>query len=408
MKAKTSPDIPAAAKNTTPRRYFIFLLCYLAALGAFPSLVNDLYLPTLPQMRIDFHASRSAVQLGLSFVMLGLGFGELFWGPLSDKIGRKPVLFMSLALFVAASAISVFSYTITFFIICRLFQGLGASGAIMLSRTIPADECQGLELAKIMAMIGAINGIAPVSGPLLGGFLAGSIGWRGIFVILAVLGAIIMLTGLHLKESLPEDKRKKGSLLDLARNFLPLLHNRPFMTHVMLKSAALGVLFSYISAGPFIVQEHYGFTPLQFGLIFGGNALAVVIGSLLCIRFHTMKGAAVTGATGMVLFTILEAVAIYFVDSIWVFEGLVIPMLFFSGLVFASSNTLAMTEGHVSAGSASAILGLGGYIFGCVVSPLVGIGNILLSTSISLVVCALIALYFAVKSYELPALTIQP
>lgn len=394
----------------TSHKYFIFLLCYLAALGAFPSLVNDLYLPTLPQMDREFHCSPSVVQLGLSFVMigLGLGLGELFWGPVSDKSGRKPVLYMSLVLFIIASLISVFSPTITFFIVCRLFQGLGASGAVMLAKTIPADECQGMQLAKIMATIGAINGIAPVSGPLLGGFMARAIGWRGIFLVLTAIGAIILLLGLKLRESLPKDKRRQGSLLRLAREYVPLFHNRKFMIHVMLKSAALGVLFCYISSGPFIIQDHYGFTEMQFGLIYGLNALAVVLGAVISVKFPTMKRAAVTGAAGMVAFALLEAAAIAFFDNIWIFECLILPMLFFAGIIFSSANTLAMTEGHVEAGSASAILGLGGYVFGFIVSPLVGLGNILTPTSLGFVICALICLYYAWLSYKLPPLKIQP
>lgn len=396
------------AENTQQYSHGLYFLCYLAALGAFGSFVNDLYLPTLPQMCRDFHASRSLVQSGLSFVMLGLGFGELFWGPLSDKYGRKPVLYMSLAVFAIASAASVFSPTIYFFLGCRLVQGLGASGAILLSRTIPTDICQGLQLAKIMALVGAINGIAPVAGPLIGGFLAKDLGWRGIFAILTGIGLIMLCCGIHLHETLPPDRRKKGSFLDLLHEYWPLFRNKPFMIHVMLKGAALGVLFSYISAGPFIIQEHYGFTPMQFGLIFGGNALAIVIGSVVCVRFKTMKKAAVFGATGMVLFCLGEAVCIYFIDSIWVFESLILPMLFFSGLVFTSANTLAMTEGHVDAGSASALLGLGGYLFGCIVSPLAGLGNILVSSAACLSVCALICLWFARQAYKLPAMKVQP
>lgn len=396
------------SQSASFRKHHVFILCYLAALGAFGSFVNDLYLPTLPQMCRDFHSSRPVVQLGLSFVMIGLGFGELFWGPMSDKNGRKPVLYRSLGLFFIASLASVFSPTITFFLGCRLFQGLGAAGAILLSRAIPADAFQGRELAKIMAVVGAINGIAPVSGPLAGGFLASAIGWRGIFMVLTILGAVMLLLGRCLPESLPPDRRKKGSFWQIAREFAPLLRNRPFMTHVILKGASLGALFSYISAGPFIVEEHYGFSPWQFGIIFGCNALAVVAGSMVCLKFKTMKAAAVCGSAGMALFAVSEGIAIYFIDNFWLFEGLIVPMLFFSGIVFAASNTLAMNEGDCEAGSASAILGLSGYVFGFVVSPLVGLGDVLLSSSLALIACALITFYFGWISWKLPAMRVQP
>ena len=110
----------------------------------------------------------------------------------------------------------------------------------------------------------------------------------------------------------------------------------------------------------------------------------------------------------MVFFCLLEALSICFTDSIWIFEGLIVPMLFFSGLVFTSANTLAMTEGHVDAGSASALLGLGGYLFGCVVSPLAGVGDILVSSAICLSICALMSLWYAWQSWKLPAMQIQP
>lgn len=392
---------PAAAHS-------IFMLCYIAALGAFGSLVNDLYLPTLPQMRADFHTSRSVIQLGLSFGMAGLGLGELFWGPLSDKTGRKPVLYLSLTLFVAAAAISVFSPGIAFFLACRLAQGLGGAGAVLLARAIPTDDNRGKTLARVMAIVGAINGIAPVAGPLFGGFLATSIGWRGVFCALAGLGLLMILLGLAIPETLPPTQREKGSLGKAMAEYAPLCRNRPFMIHILLKGAALGALFSYISAGPFIIEEHYGFTPWEFGLIFGGNALAIVLGSMLSIRFRTMKRAAALGAAGMTFFAIAEGVAISLVDSFTVFESLILPMLFCSGMVFSSANTLAMSEGAQYAGSASALLGLSGYVFGCIVSPLVGLGNILLSTSIALSACALLSLLFGILSCRLPAMKIQP
>lgn len=396
-----------SGKQPAPAHY-IYLLCYLAALGAFGSLVNDLYLPSLPQMRAEFHASRSVIQLGLSFGMMGLGLGELYWGPLSDKIGRKPVLYLSLGLFLIAAAVSVFSPTIGFFLVCRLFQGLGGSGAILLSRTIPTDRFHGRELAKIMALVGAINGIAPVGGPLLGGIMADTIGWRGVFCVLAAIGAAMLLLGLRVPETLPASERHKGSLWSLMHEYVTLAHNRRFMVHILLKGSALGTLFCYVSAGPFIVEEHFGFSAFQFGLIFGGNAFVIGIGSIVCLKFKTMKRAAAVGTAGMTLFALADSIALCYVDSFLAFELFVIPMLFCSGIVYASSNTLSMNEGRTMAGSASALLGLSGYVFGCIVSPLVGLGNILVSTSIGLCICALISLYFGWQSWKMPAMKIQP
>lgn len=385
-----------------------YLIVFLACLGSFGSMVNDLYLPTLPQMRNDFHTSASVVQLGLSFGMLGLGLGELYWGPLSDKIGRKPVFYMSIGLLMLSAVVCVFSPDMAFFLVCRFFQGVGGSGAIMLARSIPADKYTGHQLAAIMAFTGSINGVAPVGGPLFGGFMADAIGWRGIFLVLALAGLGIILLGLRVPESLPKDRRHKGSFLSSLSEYKPLLRNRRFMGYVLLKGAALGALFAYISAGPFIYEDRYGFSASAFGLIFGGNSAAIMIGSFISIKFPAMKRASFLGSAGMAIFAIASGIVISFIDNFWVFEALIVPLLFCSGMVFASSNTLAMEEGHNAAGSASAIVGLSGYAFGCVVSPLVGLGDILLSTSLVMSICGLIAFYFGWKAHKLPAMKVQP
>lgn len=385
-----------------------YLIVFLAVLGSFGSMVNDLYLPALPQMVRDFHTSRSTVQLGLSFGMIGLGLGELYWGPLSDKIGRKPVFYLSIGLLFFSAIVCIFSPDMIFFLICRLFQGIGGSGAIMLARTIPADKYTGKDLAAIMAFTGSINGVAPVGGPLIGGFMADALGWRGIFCVLAGFGVAIILLGWRIPESLPVGRRKKGSFISILREYLPLLRNKRFMGYVWLKGAALGALFAYISAGPFIYEERYGFSAAAFGLIFGANSAAIMIGSFASIKFGAMKRAAFIGSAGMPLFAIAAGIVMPLVDNFWMFEALIVPMLFCSGLIFASSNTLAMEEGRSAAGAASAIVGLSGYAFGCVVSPLVGLGNILISTSIVMSICGLIALYYGWRAHKLPEMKIQP
>lgn len=155
---------------------YIEFLVFIAILGAFSSLVNDMYLPTMPAMMREFHTTPSVTQLGLSMVMLGLGLGSVIWGSLSDRYGRKPILLISLGLFGVSTAVAIFSPSIYFFIICRLFQGIGGGGAMVLSYSIPADDYSGRNLAKVMAVVGAMNGVAPALSPTIGGFMADSVG----------------------------------------------------------------------------------------------------------------------------------------------------------------------------------------------------------------------------------------
>lgn len=251
---------PSSTISPTPQAspsggYYAFLILYLVLLSAFGSFVNDMYLPTLPDMVRSFHTTTSTVQLGLTFGMIGLGFGELILGPLSDRYGRKPILICALIIFCIGAACSVWSKTIHEFIWWRLVQGLGASGGYFLARTIPADLYQGRALAKVMALVGAINGFAPASAPVIGGLVAKSIGWQGIFWILFGFSALLLLLSFAYKESLPAARRVKGHFGIAFKNYIVLMHNRHFITHVMLKGAALGVLFAYISSAPFIIQD---------------------------------------------------------------------------------------------------------------------------------------------------------
>ena len=161
------------------------------------------------------------------------------------------------------------------------------------------------------------------------------------------------------------------------------------MIHVCLKGASLGLLFAYISAAPFILQDHYGFSQTGFGLIIGFNALFVMGGAMVALKFKPLKKAARVGALALAVFVVAEAVALYTVHSFWLFEGFMIPALFALGMIFTASNTLAMNEGRAQAGEASAVLGVVGYIVGAIVSPLVGIGDVLHSTAITFVVVTL-------------------
>ena len=386
-------------------RGFIGFVVFIAALGAFSSLVNDMYLPTMPAMMREFHTSMSMTQLGLTFTMIGMGIGSVLLGTISDRYGRKAVLLASMVIFVVSTAAALFSRNITYFLICRFVQGFGAGGPMVLSTSIPADDYQGRQLAKVMAVVGAINGIAPAAGPLVGGFLADSVGWRGIFVVLLTIGLVVTYCVTRMHESLPASRRVKTSSFSAYwSRYRSLLLNGRFMIYVMIKSIGVALLYAYISSAPFIIQDHYGFTPLQFGLIFGGNALAIAAGSALAMKFRVMKQGIVAGCVGIFVLAVAEAWVMHHADRFVLYEVAAVLMLLFSGMIFSSANTLAMEVGRNEAGTASAILSIVKYVLAGLVAPIVGLGNMMHTAAWVFVGCAVTALALAIMAMRLAPL----
>ena len=175
-----------------------FLLTLLGMLTAFGPFVTDMYLPSLPSMGEYFKTTPSLVQLGLTASMIGLTAGQIFFGPLSDKYGRRSPLLAAMYLFIISTIGCIFAPTIEIFAILRLLQGIVGAGGIVISRSVATDMFTGKELAKTLAIIGAINGVAPV----IGGGLTEGIDWKGIFWVLLALG-IILLLGCRLIRQIP-------------------------------------------------------------------------------------------------------------------------------------------------------------------------------------------------------------
>lgn len=405
MASETDLKPASADVSPAPRSYALFVT-FIAIIGAFSSLVNDMYLPTIPSMMREFHTTPSMTQMGISMAMIGMGIGSVLWGSASDRYGRKPILIVSLAIFVASTVLSLFSMNITFFNACRLFQGLGAGGAMVLSTSIPADVYLGRQLAKLMAIIGMVNGVAPALGPVVGGLMADWMGWRGIFVILLAIGVIMTFWTTRYKETLPPQRRLQAhSFSDYLKAYRTLFTNGRFMIYVTIKAVAIGLLYAYISSAPFMLQTHYGFSALTFGLIFGGNAIAMSVGSTLALRFKVMKQGLVVGCVGMFVFAVAEAFVMWNEASFLWYEIFAVPMLLFSGMIFSSANTLSMEVGHSEAGTASAILSVVKYAFAAVVSPLVGLGNMFHSTAIAYVAVSTVSLLLAWFAYRLTPLS---
>lgn len=215
----------------------LFILIFLGMLSAFGPFVMDMYLPTLPAMSDYFHTTSSMVQLGLTSSMVGLAIGQLIFGPLSDKYGRQRPLIIALFLFLFSTVGCIFSQNIMQFVVLRFVQGVAGAGGVVLSRSIATDKYSARELATMLAIIGAINGIATVAAPIAGGVLAEGAGWHGIFWFLFLLGGVLLCCSFRMQESLPAHRRPEVNWKGICRNFGTVLSNRRYLFY--LNSATL-------------------------------------------------------------------------------------------------------------------------------------------------------------------------
>ena len=357
-------------------------------LTAFGPFVTDMYLPSLPSMGEYFSTSSSMIQLGLTTSMIGLAVGQIFFGPLSDRYGRRLPLLSGMWLFIISTLLCLFSQTIEQFVAFRLLQGIAGAGGIVISRSVATDKYSGHELAKMLAVIGAINGVAPVAAPIMGGLLTDAIGWKGIFWVLFVLGMVLLACCMRFRESLPVEKRSAEKWSDTFRSFGVVLRDKHYVCYVLQMAFAQGVLFANIASSPFIIQQHYGFSAFTFSLFFGINALAIGIAAALSVKFRRQESSTLAGCCGMVVAAVLQCWALMSDCSFWVYEGLMLVLLSSMGMTFTSSTALAMESQRENSGMASALLGALCFAAGGIVSPLVGLGNILSSTGVAFLVCA--------------------
>ncbi len=380
-----------AYAKKAPTTVFLITLALMSAFGPF---VTDLYLPALPSLADYFKTSASTVQLSLSLSMFGLALGQVLIGPVSDKYGRIKPLLVCMWLFVISTIACLFSWDIYSFVAFRLIQGIAGAGGVVLSKSIPTDMFSGKELAKYLAIISAINGIAPVISPVLGGVMLEFTNWKGMFFALLILGVLILILSYNLKESLPLAKRNNKKAFSSFVSLGSVFRNPTFTYNTFTIVMIAVVLFSYIASSPFIIQEHFGFSPLVFSLCFALNAAAIGAGSLLSIRFSQPKYSIMAGSSGVLIFAVATAICLYLDMPFFWFEGALILMLLCLGLVFPAATALAMDSERDNAGAASAVIGALTFLAGSICTPLVGIGNFLHSTALCLLTGAILSVLF--------------
>jgi DHA1 family bicyclomycin/chloramphenicol resistance-like MFS transporter len=354
------------------------LALILGTLAAFGPLSIDMYLPGLPAIAREFGTSAAAAQQTLSVFFIGLAAGQLLYGPLSDRLGRRrPVLF-GCAIYALAGLACALAASIPSLIVLRLCQALGGCVGIVISRSVVRDLFDQRESARMYSVLTLVMGLAPITAPLIGGQLLGAFGWRSIFVVLGGFGALCFALVLFgLPETLSVERRDRASLGRVVRAYGGMLADGRFMGFALASGLAFASMFAYISGSPYVFIELNGVPPERFGLLFGINATGLIAASQvnrwLLGRYSGVRilvaTLAVTACAGLLLVIVAAT-------GLGGFPGL-LAVLFVCiaslGLVQPNATAAAMAPYGRQAGSASAMLGATQFVFGALAGALVGL-----------------------------------
>jgi DHA1 family bicyclomycin/chloramphenicol resistance-like MFS transporter len=338
------------------------LTALLAALSAIGPLTTDMYLPSLPDIARQLDASTAQVQLTISAYLIGFAVGQIFYGPVSDRHGRKPVLVAAIALYCVASLACALSTSIEMLIVARAFQALGGSGGIVLTRAIVRDIYSGARAGRELSLIGSVMALAPVLAPIAGGLVQTGFGWRATFltlVIIGLLGAAIVL--LLLPETLNARAAEPVSMRSMFRSYRVVARNPSYLAYLGIASASYAGLFAWISGAAFVLQNLYGLTPFDFGVAFALGSIGYMTGSALAARMVVKVGldgmlgiggcACAAGGLGMVVAVVVGLTS---------FLSLVLPVAVYLaglGMVLPQGIAGAMTPFPERAGAASSLFG---------------------------------------------------
>ncbi|MGW0757255.1 multidrug effflux MFS transporter [Streptomyces sp. NPDC002814] len=387
---ETSNETQAAVPAPKPepavravRRTGMLVTLILGGMTAVPPLTMDMYLPALPQVTESLHASAATVQLTLTGCLAGMALGQLVVGPMSDKWGRRRPLLIGLAVYVVATALCALAPTVETLVAFRLVQGLAGAAGIVIARAVVRDLYDGMDMARFLSTLMLISGVAPIVAPLIGGQILQVTDWRGVFVVLTVVGvALAAVVWAKLPETLPPGERHDGGVGEALRSMRRLLADRAFSGYMIAGGFAFASLFAYIAASPFVIQEIYGASPQTFSVLFGINSVGLIAvgqlnGKVLVGRVDLDKVLAV----GLVI--VIAAATALLVMSLDVFGevGLVpvaaalFVLMSAMGITLPNTQALALMRTRHAAGSASALLGTTSFLVGAIASPLVGVAG---------------------------------
>lgn len=367
------------------RGEYILMVCVLGLLTAVAPFSIDTYLPAMPALAEQFSADPAHVQYSLSLFFVGLGFGQLLYGPISDRYGRRPVLYFGLVLYLAASFFCALSTSVNMLIAARLVQGLGAAAGPVMARAIVRDRFEGARAASVMSFVVMVMGAAPLLAPMLGSLILFFGEWDLIFWFL-VGYSVVALTALTLLlvESHPTHRRVRDRTLWAQYvGYIALVTRLPVFLYLVCGSLMFGALFSYVAASSFVYVDQFGVDESVFGFYFSANVVSMLIGTFTNGRiverfgYQTLLGVAV--ANTLICALVLLVTTSTGLGGFW---GVAIPLFFLLATVgVAGANTVAglLDLAPDAAGAASALFGVFQFSCGAIATWAVGMigGNAL-------------------------------
>jgi DHA1 family bicyclomycin/chloramphenicol resistance-like MFS transporter len=374
--AEIAPGVTASADRSTPiRALHVLILGGLSALGP---LSTDMYLPALPALSRELGATMSQTQLTLSAGILGLALGQVIAGPSSDALGRRRPLLLGVAAFALVSLLCIIAPSVAALTVLRFVQGAAGAAGIAIALAIVSDLYAGSVQARVFSLLMLVSGLAPIIAPVIGSQLLAFTSWRGIFVILSLIGIVLLLAvTFGLGETLPAARRQSGGLAASLRAFRDLLLDRRFVGYAFASGSAFAAGIVYISVSPFILQNIYGVSPQHIGIVFGINALGLVIMAQVGGKLVGRVSPQILLAWGVAAIAIGGMALLVVVLSGIGLVG-ILPSLFVIiaslGLIAPNATTLALSNTN-TAGSAAALLGVLQLTIGAIAAPMVGLAG---------------------------------
>ncbi len=357
-------------------RYFE-LIVLMGVLQAFAPLSIDMYLPSMPLLEKVFGATTAQVQITLVTFLLGYALGQAFYGPITDRFGRKPPLYVSLAVFVLSSVACAQSKSVNVLAFFRLLQAIGACGGAVVSRAMVRDLFPPVELRKIFSMLVLVLGVSPLISPFIGGYLLVWFGWKSVFFTQASLGALTMVAmHFRLDESLAPENVRPLHMDHVISTYSHLLRDRTFLGASLVCGFSSAGMFAYIASAPFVFINIYKLPPQQFGWLFGFIAAGLIGASQINGRMsHNIalwKVLRVANVVQLVSgFAVLATASTGYGGLIGIFAPVFVYMCA-TGFVFPNGSAIAMMRHGNMAGTASALLGTNQFVIAAVTTVVLG------------------------------------